>query len=372
MPRISLTQISIDALKTEQQTDFWDKKLGSFGVRVGPRSKTFIAKVRNRRITIGAYPTTTLQDARRRALALKADGSHVGRSVPFTEAREKFLAHKEANLRPRSYREIKRTLTVHFNWTKALDRISHHDVATAIDAIKKPSEANHAFKDIRTFFNWCVPRYIKHSPCAGLKTPNKSSPRARVLSDAELKLIWDASEGFGDFGIIVRLLMFTGQRRGEIAALKGEYIDRKRKTVCLPNRLTKNKREHLFPIGQMSRSLIPRAETGMLFPARGKDDSHFNGWSKSKVALDKAISESSAENPKARKLEPWTLHDLRRTYRTIHGRIRTPPHIAERLVNHVSARTPIEIIYDHHTYLDEMREAVEAYEAFLLPILSPQ
>ena len=63
-----------------------------------------------------------------------------------------------------------------------------------------------------------------------------------------------------------------------------------------------------------------------------------------------------------------TLHDLRRTYRTIHAKIGTPPHIAERLVNHVSARSEMENVYDRHTYLPEMRLAVENYEKFLQSI----
>src|SRR5262249_49324831 len=96
----------------------------------------------------------------------------------------------------------------------------------------------------------------------------------------------------------------------------------------------------------------------LLFPARGKS-SPFNGWSKASTALWKASGVSGA-----------TLHDIRRTYRTVHARIGTPPHVAERLVNHVSSRTAVEVIYDRHTYLPEMRKAVDSYEKFLQTILS--
>jgi uncharacterized protein Usg len=65
----------------------------------------------------------------------------------------------------------------------------------------------------------------------------------------------------------------------------------------------------------------------------------------------------------------WRLHDLRRTFRTIHGKLGTAPHIGERLINHVAAvASDVEQIYDLHTYLPEMRKAIEAYETELLRI----
>jgi integrase len=81
----------------------------------------------------------------------------------------------------------------------------------------------------------------------------------------------------------------------------------------------------------------------------------FAAGAKAKVALNKA---SGVKN--------WTIHDLRRTYRTIHARNGTPPHIAERLVNHISSHTAMQEVYDRHTYLSEMRSAVENYEQYLL------
>jgi integrase len=59
------------------------------------------------------------------------------------------------------------------------------------------------------------------------------------------------------------------------------------------------------------------------------------------------------------------LHDLRRTFRTTLGRLKVRPDIAERLVNHISARTDMEETYDLHLYLEEMREAIEKWEGFL-------
>jgi hypothetical protein len=66
----------------------------------------------------------------------------------------------------------------------------------------------------------------------------------------------------------------------------------------------------------------------------------------------------------------WTLHDLRRTFRTVHGRIGTPPHIAERSINHVNGiASEVEQTYNTWTYLPEMRKAMAAYEAELVRIV---
>ena len=64
MPRLQLTDVTIRALKSDAQTDFWDTKTPGFGIRVGKNTKAFIVKIDNRRITIGQYPAVSLQEAR--------------------------------------------------------------------------------------------------------------------------------------------------------------------------------------------------------------------------------------------------------------------------------------------------------------------
>jgi integrase len=133
--------------------------------------------------------------------------------------------------------------------------------------------------------------------------------------------------------------------------------------VTIPPEVSKNGREHTFPIGALAAKLLEEvtADTALLFPARGTTDHALNGWSKSKKALDRKLAGSVA---------PWQLRDLRRTYRTIHARIKTPPHIAERIINHVSSAPELRRICDRYEYMDEMRAAVERYEAFFHSLVS--
>jgi len=174
---------------------FYDQGTPAFGVRVGKHRRTwFVVRGEKRlRTTIGHYPALPLAEARRKALGLLGAAASVHISISYQDALQSFLEAKEKQLRPRSFAELKRTLK-HFPFKGRLDKISHHDVAVAVEAIEAPSEGNHAFKDVRTFFNWCVPRYLKYSPCTGLKMPNKASSRSRVLTDAELKAVWTAAE----------------------------------------------------------------------------------------------------------------------------------------------------------------------------------
>ena len=68
----------------------------------------------------------------------------------------------------------------------------------------------------------------------------------------------------------------------------------------------------------------------------------------------------------------WTLHDLRRTYRSIHGQIGILPTIAERLINHAAAvQTDVEAIYDRWHYLPQMRQAVLAFEEHFKSLVTP-
>jgi integrase len=199
-----------------------------------------------------------------------------------------------------------------------------------------------------------------------------------VLSDNELHSIWRACErrlAFDDkacggfkttmpdivkmprqFAAIVQLLILTGARRGEIAALQADYISN---DVCtLPSTLTKNKREHQFPVGPLALSVLAEAMNGgigTLFPARGANTKPFSGWSKSKAALDKLSGVSG-----------YCLHDLRRTFATRLAELGVAPHVIERLLNHVTGTVSgVAAVYNRASYLAEMRAAIEVWEAYL-------
>lgn len=368
MPKISLSDAVLRSLPAPEagQLDYWDSVLTSFGVRVSQGgSKTFILNVSNSRRTIGRYPVLSLAEARteaKRMLAEKTLGKLRPQPLSFPQAVKMFLEEKRNVRRTNTVFAYEYYLDRDFNFTGQLADVSHGEIVRRLDRIKKPASYNHALAAARGFFNWCQKRrYITDNPVMGI-SGRRTKSRERVLADAELKRIWTACEDFSNhlpasFRRIVKLLILTGQRRSEVAALQGEFFADNRCT--LPRELCKNGHEHVFPLGALASSVVGNAAPGFLFPARGRD-TPFNGWSKSKAILDEASDTAD-----------WTLHDLRRTFATNQAKLGTPIHVVEKLLNHITGTTGGLVgIYNRHTYQDEMRKAVDLWEQRLAAILA--
>lgn len=368
MAKTALSDAGLRSIKPPEkgQQSYWDATLPSFGVRVSQGgSKTFVLNRGNSLITIGRFGVLTLSQARAEAKKLLAEftlGKVRPQAVTYQQAVDLFLAEKTKSRRARTVSDYKRLLE-RFGFKGQLAELTHDELQRRIKKFTAPSEYNHLLVALRIFCNWCIKRrYIEHNPTIGLSTHARKR-RARILTDAEIKLIWNACLAGGadlpfNYTTIVKLLLLTGQRKNEIAALAASFYSHNHQTICLPDTLTKNKREHTFPIGSLAVSILstctPDPDSGIYFPARGKTDKPFNGWSKSKKALD-ALSGTSG----------WTLHDIRRTFRTNLGKLGVAPFIAERMVNHISAQTDMEQVYDQYKYLPEMREAMTRWERHL-------
>src|SRR5690606_23259401 len=136
----------------------------------------------------------------------------------------------------------------------------------------------------------------------------------------------------------------------EIGRLRSQYLNGG--TITLPPSVTKNGREHTFPIGPLAQSLLPNG-TGYLFRSSKNPDEPYNGFAFHLKELQKRSG-----------TKDWTLHDLRRSFVSIHSELKTPIHVAEKLVNHVSGTfAGVRGIYDRYSYAAEMAEAALAYEA---------
>jgi hypothetical protein len=380
MPAEHLTDLVVSRLK--QPGTYFDKTTPAFAIRVGKNRKTWIV-IRGRersRTRLGHYPELSLANARKKALVLL--GSPLNRKKPspkFSECLEQFFAVHLPTLKPVTQYQIKRVLNKHFAPPfrhKRMEEIEHGDISKITDDLAKrvPGEAWHVFKDARTFFRWCVPRYIKHSPMEGLKSPGKYVPRKRVLRDDELLQVWRSAEGIGyPFGTAIQLSILWGTRWGETISCSRAFISESERTIILPE--TKNGTQHCFPYGQMTAAIlerIPRCNsTELLFPGRTQATA-WNGSGKAKWELKDTC-----------KIAPWQLRDLRRTFATKiaelkdeNGRTAVPPHIVERLLNHklgtMKAQgviTAVADVYNRAMYMDEMRDAIRRWEDRLTAIL---
>jgi integrase len=247
---------------------------------------------------------------------------------------------------------------------KRLAELTYEYIMECIKGASK-SESDHALAVCRAFLRWCLRsprRYVTSSPLEGVQI-KATKKRKRVLTPDEVKAVWAAAERQAyPHGTIVQLLAVTGQRRGEIASLRWPLDQSEGRIIMLPDTVTKNKKEHSFPYGDLVAFILDRIprrnSTDLLFPSKVSDTRPVPGWSKFKRELADGVSS-------------WHLHDLRRTYRTTHAEVGTPPEIADRLINHAAAvQTDVEEIYDRWHYLPQTRAAIRTFEAHFTELLA--
>src|SRR5262249_6352795 len=102
------------------------------------------------------------------------------------------------------------------------------------------------------------------------------------------------------------------------------------------------------------------------FTTRG--DRPISGYSKAKARLDRIVAAARSEAGLP-DLDPWTIHDLRRTVGTGLGRLGISRFIIARVLNH--ADRTVTGIYDRYEYLDEKRHALEAWGQYLANLIAP-
>jgi integrase len=354
------------------QRDYHDDAVPGLSVRVGKRTKTFMflpTTGDRRRIALGRYdpPYFTLAMAREKAKDIAADlrlnpPEPRKLSPTYQEALETFYAtHSAQRHRATTRKEVERQHNRHFIpklGKKRLADITTDDVMGIIDKmLSTPSEANHAFRAVRTFLRWAVKRrLIDRSPVEGIDRPAPEVPRSRVLTPKELRAVWLACEQFSHFGPFVRCLILTGQRRGQFAQLRDHFVDTDKMVITWPADLMKAGKVHTIPYGPMMAKLL-EDRSGVLFSTyRGAP------FTVSGTPMDTFRKHCSVAH--------FTLHDLRRTWATISAEeLDTPPHIIEAVLAHQSG-TAVARTYNRAKYIEPMRKALVAFEEWLTTLLS--
>lgn len=351
---MKLTDIALRNLKpTDKQIIYFDEYLPNFGVRLSKRHKTYVVKVgKNRSVkSIGRYPDMTLADARRKAKRVLANYSSFDSPILYVEALDEFLEYCESKNRPETVRQYSNYLRA-CPFKKKVSDITRKEVLRHGGTHRDGSAAQrHVLVSLRVFFRWCLRKeYIEKNPIDGeiiLPAPSRS----RILAPEEIKLVYHYEDQ--PFSDIVKLLILLGQRRTETTLIHSDWLDSD--TITFPKEVTKNKREHTIPFGELARSFLEGE--GNLF--ENEIGTVFQGFGKAKKRLDSAVS-----------IPHWTLHDLRRTFASTHAMLGTPLHITELLLNHASGSiSGVTAVYNRYQYLDEKRDAVKRYEKYMRDIL---
>jgi integrase len=242
-------------------------------------------------------------------------------------------------------------------------------IAEMLDRIEDengPVQADRVLAYVRKGFNWYATRDDDFTPpiIRGMaRTRSAERARERVLSDDEIRLIWPALTEAGTFGALVKMLLLTAQRRREVAHLRRREV--KEGVWVIPAERYKTKRPQVVPLSAAALAVMADQPTthDLVFPSI--IGTPFSGYDKPKKALDAAVAKAKGGEP----MPNWTLHDLRRTAKTLMARAGVRPDISERVLGHVIAG--VEGVYDRHSYLDEKRDALEKLAAMIERILSP-
>jgi integrase len=252
-----------------------------------------------------------------------------------------------------------------------LAKIERRDIATVIAAVAENSGAvtgNRVRTSLSTFFSWAMMQgLVESNPVIGTAR-NREHSRERVLEPAELHTIWNALED-DHYGVIIKLLALTGQRAGEITALRWSEVHDN--TIALPSDRTKNHRAHIVPLSAAARGIIEAQPHRVDDDGRQRDlifgngEGAFSGWSKSKEKLDAQITKITGKP-----LDHWTPHDLRRTAATMMAELGVQPHVIEAVLNHISGhRAGVAGIYNRASYEREKATALDLWAEHLMAIV---
>lgn len=398
MARVTLTDRYIASAKrvpASGRAEYRDSLVPGLAVRVsenGHRSFVLVARYPLRpkhptRRALGDYGELSLEQARDQARqwldlikqgrdpkteAARARAANLrAQAMSFGHVAEEFLTRHAARLAKAT--EARRIIEGEFvkRWgaRPAID-IMPDEVASAVRAVAKRSEAqaHNSLSYLRRLYSWAIGTHefgITTSPVERLKPADligRRVIRERVLTDDELRKVWDAAVHDGyPFGHIVRMLILTGQRLNEIASLSWKEIDLHKALITIPALRMKSKRAHEVPLAPDVLALleaVPRFTRGDFVFTATAGIAPFVGFSKGKRRIDAASG-----------VADWTLHDLRRTARTHFSALPVQDNVRELVIAH--ARPGLHAVYDQHSYQDEKRECLRLWELRLSGILSP-
>lgn len=388
----------------------FDGETRGFGLRITSKgSKVFLAQyqgaVGKRRVTIGPFGVLTVEEARKRAKAILGNAAD-GRD-PFAERQATAAAQRSADAaaKARAAEEAFTFGALIDAWDQARAgdrRASYLAVATAamrrhfapwahrpasgittaeavrmLDTIKLTvgaTAANRCLSYARAAFGWAEKRQaVASNPLRGVEAPSREKARDRVLATEEIGFIWRAAEALNEPARgFVRVLLLTLQRRDEVASLRWDELSTDSSTWTLPAERAKNGKAHLIHLSDPVRTILagmPRVQgcPYVFAAASGKPVSAFSFM---KRALDATIIRERTETAiEPADLPGWTMHDFRRAGVTELAGMGFPPHVCDRLLNHVNgAISGVAAVYQRAEFLTERKAALDAWAAHVVRV----
>jgi integrase len=410
MTRTVLTDkfVTSASSKGTAQRDYFDGLCAGLSLRVTSAGKKTWAFTytsprdgKRARVTLGTYPATSLLDARERWRTCRgkveaqldprdaADDQEAGITIEeLIEDRLKYVVRGKL----RSAGEIERRYQKHvipYVGKKPVKHFRLRDLNGLTDRCideGHPVLANHVFNDVRALLKFGVRRdAIPYSPLTEAEKPTpEESIKDRFLTLDEVAWLWanldsifigtERRDGMRTDSYrvkaLLKLILATGQRPGEVCGIERGEIDRTNKLWVIPKTKTKNKRDHTLPLNDIAWLIIAEAlektNGKWLFP-NDDGDGPFDKRVLAKTLL-RAFTPTKA-NPKSRMgdLARFTPHDLRRTVATQMSLDENGLDFPEIYISHVlnhtteTKRTITQRVYNKNMYLAEKRIALDKW-----------
>lgn len=376
--RKALTDKSVKALKPKaKRYEVHDVLCPGFSARVSVRGTiSFSVKyrygTRQKRFSCGAYPRVTLAKAREIAMeALRQvddgiDPARRRRQIDLTvEAVVADFIKKYACPNNRSWKEAQRVLNrelVSLLGQRDIRKISRADILEIMDAASARGaryQSNRILAHIRKLYGWCMERgIVETNPTNGIRKQHKEIARDRVLDEQEIVRLLNACAQDGyPYRQYVPLLLATAQRRGELANMTWSSLDLEKRTWTIPAERSKNGKPHIVPLSGYAMKLLDEVpqfvDCDLVFTTTRV--SPISSFSKALRRLH-AVSETS----------DWHMHDLRRTATSGMASLGVDPHVAEKILNHMTGIiSGVALVYNTFQYSTEKREALEKWGRYL-------
>lgn len=391
---MALTVMAIRKLKNKEGKPYTDYLDGNgLKVRVaktGAKSFIYRYKMNNKayEYTIGSCEEVTLTDARQehaklRALVKSGTNPKITRDLQLKEQNavptvaafantfiEKYSKRKQL----KSWKEQQRILNVDvipFIGDLKIDEVSKRHIHKLLERKLDNGSVvahNRLLSLLSKLFNYAlsIGEIESNNPASKIEK-YKEQKRDRVLTNDEIRMLWDHTGENSSLDIstrlTIRLRLLTGQRTNEITSIKVKHlIDG---VWYMPQ--TKNGLPHALPITKLMQSIIdealPHAKNGLLLPARNGGVMRSQVISRIFERIDWQL-EDGQQRP--------TAHDLRRTFRTGLGKLKYDNFIQRKLTNHKSNsqyENEIDRTYNGYEYMDEKRQALEAWQRELVAVL---
>jgi len=370
--RAKITTRTVDALRPGDMV--WDTSLAGFGVRRQRRDRIYVLKTRigarQRWFTIGKHGTWTVDKARREARAIlgeidrgrdpatKRDAD--SKAPTMTKAVERFLREEIDVKRRKStaahYRDLwKRQAEPVLGRLKVVD-VKFQDIADLHYGLRNtPIAANRTIAILSSFFSWCERHGLRDkyaNPVVGVEKFKEKS-RQRFLSDRELGRLGIAlakaerKETETSWALAaIRLLIFTGMRRGEVLTLRWQHVNADKAMLTLPESKTGSRAVYLSAPALAVFASLPRVARNPYVIVGERAGRHLINLRKPWKRICKVA-----------RLGDVRLHDLRHSFASVgaSGGVSLP--IIGRLLGHTQGATTERY---SHLSADPVRAANEA------------